>query len=123
MTKYWLVEVMPAREKRRRRKGASMATDMSMPAWPSIDPARPRSACARAASTMRRRIHSRNSSATSTIMIGPATNSARVNCQPMPKARIRPSSTTRLVDAISNTIAEVRLAPRRSSARARATAA
>ena len=34
-----------------------------------------------------------------------------------------PSSTTRLVEAISNTMAAVKLAPLRNSARARATAA
>ena len=94
-----------------------------MPAWPSIEPATPFSACSLAASTMRRRIQSRNSRATNTIMIGPAMNSARVNCQPIASARMMPSSITRFVDAISNTIAEVKLAPLRNSDRASATAA
>lgn len=56
-------------------------------------------------------------------MIGPPTNSAAVNCQPMSNARITPSSTTRLVEAISNAIAAVKFAPLRNSERARATAA
>ena len=57
------------------------------------------------------------------IMIGPPTNSAAVNCQPSSSARITPSSTTRLVEAISNAIAAVKLAPLRNSDRASATAA
>ena len=56
-------------------------------------------------------------------MIGPPMNSARVNCQPMSSARMMPSSTTRLVLAISNTIAAVKLAPLRNRERASATAA
>ena len=58
-----------------------------------------------------------------TIMIGPPTNSATVNCQPISRARITPSSITRLVEAISNAIAAVKSAPLRNSARASATAA
>jgi hypothetical protein len=57
------------------------------------------------------------------IMIGPPTNSASVNCHPIRSARITPSSITRLVDAISNAIAEVKFAPLRNSDRASATAA
>ncbi len=45
-------------------------------------------------------------------MIGPPMNSARVNCQPISRARMMPSSMTRLVLAISNTMAAVKLAPR-----------
>ena len=56
-------------------------------------------------------------------MIGPPVNSARVNCQPMSRARITPSSITRLVEAISNAIAAVKPAPFRNSDRASATAA
>ena len=56
-------------------------------------------------------------------MIGPPTNSAAVNCQPSNNARITPSSTTRLVEAISKTIAAVKFAPLRINARANATAA
>ncbi len=56
-------------------------------------------------------------------MIGPPTNSANVNCHPISTARITPSSTTRLVEAISNAIAAVKLAPLRNSDRASATAA
>ena len=61
--------------------------------------------------------------AMSTIMIGPPMNSASVNCHPMSTARITPSSTTRLVDAISKAMAAVKLAPVLKRARARATAA
>jgi hypothetical protein len=56
-------------------------------------------------------------------MIGPPTNSARVNCQDSSSAMMMPSSMTRLVLAISKVIAAVKLAPRRNSARASATAA
>src|SRR5712691_282202 len=96
---------------------------MSIAAWPSIEPAIPRSACARASRTRRSRSSSRNSTASSTIITGPPTNSARVNCQPISRARITPSSITRLVEAISNAIAAVKLAPFRNSDRASATAA
>ena len=96
---------------------------MSIAAWPSIDPARPLSAWVLAASSSRWRRNSRNSSASKMIMIGPPMNSARVNCQPISRARMMPSSTTRLVEAISNAIAAVKLAPWRNSDRARATAA
>ena len=57
------------------------------------------------------------------IMMGPPTNSARVNCQPSSSAMMTPSSMTRLVEAISNAIAAVKLAPLRNSERASATAA
>src|ERR1700677_5328855 len=56
-------------------------------------------------------------------MMGPPANSASVNCQPMSSARMIPSSITRLVEAISNAIAAVKLAPLRNSERANATAA
>src|SRR6266568_1453039 len=96
---------------------------MSMAACPSIDPASPRSACCRAASMSLRRTNSRNATATSTIMIGPPTNSARVNCQDSSSAMMMPSAMTSVVLAISKVIAAVKLAPRRNSARASATAA
>ena len=83
----------------------------------------PRSACTRASRSSRSRSSSRNSTAISTIMTGPPVNSASVNCQPMSRARITPSSITRLVEAISNAIAAVKLAPLRNSDRASATAA
>ena len=56
-------------------------------------------------------------------MIGPPTNSPAVNCQPIRTARMIPSSTTRLVEANWNAIAEVKSAPLRNSDRASATAA
>ena len=96
---------------------------MSMAACPSMDPASPRSACSRAASMSRCRTNSRNATAISTIMIGPPANSARVNCQDSSRAKMMPSSITRLVLAISKAIAAVKLAPRRNRARASATAA
>ena len=69
------------------------------------------------------RTKTRNATATSTMMIGPPTNSASVNCQPSSSAMITPSSITRFVAASSKTIAEVKLAPLRNSDRASATAA
>ena len=57
------------------------------------------------------------------IIRGPPMNSASVNCQPISNAKMIPSSTTKLVEAISNAIAAVKLAPFRNSDRANATAA
>ena len=65
----------------------------------------------------------RNATASSTIITGPPTNSARVNCQESSSARMIPSSMTRLVLAISNAMAALKLAPFRNSDRASATAA
>src|SRR5215472_3002208 len=96
---------------------------MSMAAWPSMDPGSPLSACSRAAWISRRRTNSRKATATSTIMIGPPMNSARVNCHDSSSANMMPSSMTRFVLAISKAIAATKLAPRRISARASATAA
>ena len=98
-------------------------TAMSMSAWPSMRPARPLSAWARAASTSRRRRKTLNTRAMKTIMRGPPTNSARVNCQPSSTAMMMPSSMTRLVEANWNAIAAVKLAPLRKIDRAKATAA
>ena len=56
-------------------------------------------------------------------MIGPPTNSASVNCQPITTARMIPSSITRLVEANSNAIDAVKSAPLRKIDRASATAA
>ena len=56
-------------------------------------------------------------------MTGPPTNSAAVNCQPSRSARITPISTTRLVEANSNAIADVKCPPLRNIDRANATAA
>jgi hypothetical protein len=58
-----------------------------------------------------------------TIMMGLPTNSARVNCQPMSRAKMMPSSTTKLVEATSKAMAALKLAPLRNRERARATAA
>src|SRR6266540_1767164 len=98
-------------------------TDMSMAAWPSITPTRPLSACSRASRTICGRSRARNSRASSTIISGPPTNSAAVNCQPSSTARMMPSSTTRLVEANWNAIALVKSAPLRNTERAIATAA
>jgi hypothetical protein len=58
-----------------------------------------------------------------TIINGPPANSASVNSQPSRIAITIPSSTTRLVAANSNTIAEVKSPPLRKTERAIATAA
>lgn len=56
-------------------------------------------------------------------MIGPPTNSAAANCQPMRMMRTMPSSMTRFVEATSKAIAALKSAPLRKIERARATAA
>ena len=58
-----------------------------------------------------------------TTIIGAPTNSATVNCQPRSATMMMLSSRTRLVEAISNAIAAVKLAPLRKIERASATAA
>ena len=58
-----------------------------------------------------------------TIMMGPPTNSAAVNCHPSKRAMMIPSSMTRFVEAISKTMTAVKLAPFRNRLRAMATAA
>jgi hypothetical protein len=55
-------------------------------------------------------------------MIGPPTNSAAVNCQPIDRPRITASSTTRFVEPISNAMAATKLAPLRINDRANANA-
>jgi hypothetical protein len=72
---------------------------------------------------IRARTNKRNSTASTAIMIGPPANSAAVNCQPINKARMTPSSTTRFVEPISKAIAAVKFEPLRINARASATAA
>src|SRR6516225_5041901 len=96
---------------------------MSMAAWPSIDPASPLFACSRAAAMRRWRTNNRNPTAMSTIMMGPPTNSPRVNCHDSSSAKMMPSSMTRLVLAISKAMAATKLAPRRNRDLASATAA
>ena len=44
-------------------------------------------------------------------MIGPPTNSAAANCQPISTTSTMPSSITRFVEANMNTIAETKSAP------------
>src|SRR6266508_5487742 len=122
ITKYWLVAVNPSGE-RSRDQSEPPATAMSMPAWPSMRPATPRSAWRRAAVTSRGRSVARNTSASSTIISGPPTNSATVNCQPTSTARMMPSSITRLVEANWKAIAAVKSAPLRKIDLASATAA
>ena len=51
------------------------------------------------------------SNASPTIMIGPPTNSASANCQPISTSNTTPSSTTRFVDANMKIIAVVKSAP------------
>src|SRR5919197_2254577 len=123
MTKYPAVAVKPSGERRRCHSEPLAWTDMSISAWPSIRPSTPRSACARASSTGPRRRKSRKTSASSTIISGPPTNSPSVNCQPRTRAIRIPSSATRFVEANSKAVAAVKSAPRRKSERASATAA
>jgi hypothetical protein len=56
-------------------------------------------------------------------MMIPPTYSPKANCQPSRIAMMMPSSITRLVDANSKAIADVKFAPLRKIERARATAA
>ena len=126
MTNTCETEVKPCGENSRRHSipfEPSPWMDMSIAAWPSIDPAIPRSACSRAASMSRERTNSRNKTARTTIISGPPRNSAAVNCHPISRARMMPNSTTRLVEPISNAMAAVKLAPLRNRDRANATAA
>ena len=62
-------------------------------------------------------------SATFLAMRMPPVNSAAANGQPRRTTRMMPSSMTRLVEAISNTMADVKLAPFWKIERAIATAA
>ena len=123
ITKTFDTAANPSRDSSRRANEPLPCTDMSMAAWPSIDPARPRSACSRASRSSLSRRNSRKATASTTIITGPPVNSASVNCQPISSARITPSSMTRFVEAISNAIAAVKPAPLRNSERASATAA
>src|SRR5256884_4791048 len=120
--KLWLIAVSERPLKSRFRKGPSVIA-MSIAAWPSIRPRKPRAACSRASSTScGRRVH-RKSSARIRIMSTPPANSAPRNGQPSRISRISPSSKTRLVEANSKTMAAGKLAPLRKSERAIATAA
>src|SRR5882724_3944621 len=98
-------------------------TDMSISAWPSIEPTRPRSACRRASSTMSRRRNARNRATRITTISGPPRNSAAANGQPRRRTMMMLSSTTRFVEANSKAIAAVKFAPLRKIDRASATAA
>ena len=124
ITKTWATAVKPSRDSSRRANEPSPWTDMSIAAWPSIDPA---SAPVRLLPGLAQRACPAGTAGTrtasTTIMIGPPVNSASVNCQPISSARMTPSSMTRLVEAISNAIAAVKFAPLRNSERASATAA
>jgi hypothetical protein len=122
ITKEWLMAVNPGGEVIRDQMDP-LVRDMSMAAWPSITPTRPLSACSRAACTSGGFSRARNRRASSTIMSGPPTNSAAVNCQPSSTARMMPSSMTRLVEANWKAIALVKSAPLRNTDRAIATAA
>src|SRR6266536_3823751 len=123
ITKYWLVAVNPSGERSRDQMDPRVVTAMSMPAWPSMRPAMPRSAWRRACSTRLGRSVALNSRARKAIISGPPTNSAAVNCQPRSTAMMMPSSITRLVEANWKAIAAVKSAPLRKIERASATAA
>ena len=123
MTKMCETAVNPSGDPSRCKKLPSPCTLMSMPAWPSMEPATPRSAWTLASSIRRWRSTSRKANAMRMIISGPPMNSARVNCHAISNARMIPSSITRFVEAISKAIAAVKLAPLRTSDRAKATAA
>ena len=109
-------EPLPPRARRRRPTCPSRRGPPSSrrdPCSPGRAPRRPGGASGRRRKTIARM----------TIISGPPTNSPRTNSQPSRSAITIPSSTTRLVEAISNAIAAVKSAPRRKSERARATAA
>src|SRR6202790_2904825 len=89
----------------------SPPTDISISAWPSIRPAMPLSAC-RLASSSRSRVRNRRDSTTNSATIsGAPMKSGSANCQPKNTSMMMASSTTRLVEAISNAIAAVKWAP------------
>src|SRR6058998_768344 len=96
---------------------------MSISAWPSIAPTRPRSACSRASRTSAGRRNALKRTARMAIISSPPTNSASVNCHPSSRTMMIPSSMTRFVDANSKAMAAVKLAPLRKIERASATAA
>lgn len=73
MTKYWLVEVAPARLLSRCHIEPFSCTDMSIAGVTFHRAGQARSACSRAASTINRRRKSRNNGASSGIS-GPPTN-------------------------------------------------
>lgn len=88
-----------------------------------MEPTNPRSACLLASSTSLLLRKRRNKNQSSTIITAPPTNSPTVNCHPSMIAMMMPSSMTRLVEANSKAMAEVKSAPLRKIERASATAA
>lgn len=74
MTNTSATAVYPGPENRRRANEPSCWIDMSIAAWPSTAPARPRSDCPRADRTSRSRRKKRNSRSTKAIINGPPTN-------------------------------------------------
>src|SRR5215472_12381337 len=122
ITKKWLTAVNPLRL-HSREKNEPPDTLMSITACPSILPATPFSACAFAICTRRGVSVSRKITAIKITMSRPPIYSAAVNCQPIKTVRMMPNSITRLVEASSKTIAEVKLAPFTKMERASATAA
>ena len=67
ITKMWLTAVNPFAEPSRRHTEPPSVRLMSMAAWPSMDPARPRSAWVRAAASRPGRRNARNSSASTGV--------------------------------------------------------
>ena len=122
MANEWLIAVKP-RGDVIREKIEPPATDMSISAWPSIEPRSPRSDWRLAISTSRGVSNRRNSTARNNTIRGPPTNSASANCHPISSHSRIPSSITRFVDANSKAMAAVKSAPLRKMERASATAA
>src|SRR6266849_4041853 len=122
ITKKLLTAVNPLRLNSR-EKNEPPETLISIAACPSILPVNPFSACALAICTSFGVKVKRKITAMKITIKIPPTNSAAMNGHPIRTIRIMPSSITRLVEASSKTIAEVKLAPFRKMERASATAA
>ncbi len=100
----------------------SRLMDMSMAAWPSIEPASPRcSACSRAASMSRAPTNNRSNTARTGSLLD-RQRTRRCGCAHQ-QGQDDAQPTTRLVEPISNAIAAVKLAPLRNSDHFKATAA
>ena len=80
ITNRWLTAVKPLAEKSFLVSVPSV-TDMSIAAWPSIEPRKPFAACVVASATRREVRKERKSSPMIVIMITPPTNSAAANCR------------------------------------------
>ncbi len=120
--KYCETAVIPSRDSRRLSSGP-WVTDMSMAAWPSMRPAAPCSAWARASPSSFRLRNSRSSTVSTTIMTTPPAHAAAAKRQPRITQSTIPNSMTRLVEANWKAMAARKSAPLRIIERAMAVAA